>query len=172
MNIAQKYFDGLKKVYYENGGETQWDRFEKAAHGASEEDIGKLREFYPDIPNSLLQLLKIADGTYWRKYGEETVALLFLGSDIEEFPYYLLSARQIMGTKDNFQTWGDYLSTREYDDIPVDEGICDNFGNLCWLHFSDCMNNGGSSQLFIDFSPSTKGKKGRFCAIFMILINW
>ncbi|MEI6865261.1 SMI1/KNR4 family protein [Flavicella sp.] len=30
-----------------------------------------------------------------------------------------------------------------------------------WLHFSDCINNGGTSQLFIDFSPSTKGKKGQ-----------
>ena len=30
-----------------------------------------------------------------------------------------------------------------------------------WLHFSDCMNNGGTSQLFIDFSPSEKGVKGQ-----------
>ena len=32
---------------------------------------------------------------------------------------------------------------------------------MCWLHFSDCMNNGGTSQLFIDFSPSEKGVKGQ-----------
>ncbi len=57
--------------------------------------------------------------------------------------------------------WGDYLITREYDDVPVDEGICDDFDKLCWLHFSDCMNNGGTSRLFIDFSPSAKGKKGQ-----------
>ena len=30
-----------------------------------------------------------------------------------------------------------------------------------WLHFSDCMNNAGTSQLFIDFSPSEKGVKGQ-----------
>ena len=30
-----------------------------------------------------------------------------------------------------------------------------------WLHFSDCANNGGTSQLFIDFSPSEKGVKGQ-----------
>ena len=29
------------------------------------------------------------------------------------------------------------------------------------MHFSDCMNNGGSSQLFIDFSPSDKGIVGQ-----------
>ena len=161
MNIAQKYVDGLKKAYYENGGEKQWNNFEKVMHGASKGDIEKLRVLYPDIPSSLLQLLEIVDGTYWRKYAEEEVNLIFLGSDIEEYPYYLLSAQQKIDTKDNFRKWGDYLINREFDDIPVDEGICDDLDKLCWLHFSDCVNNGGTSQLFIDFSPSAKGKKGQ-----------
>lgn len=161
MNIAQKYVDGLKKAYYENGGEKQWNNFEKVMHGASKGDIDKLRVLYPDIPNSLLQLLEIVDGTYWRKYAEEEVTLIFLGSDIEEYPYYLLSAQQMIDTKDKFRKWGDYLINREFDDIPVDEGICDDLDKLCWLHFSDCVNNGGTSQLFIDFSPLAKGKKGQ-----------
>ncbi len=161
MNIAQKYIEGLKMAYYENGGKKQWDNFEKIMHGSSKEDLEKLQVLYPDVPDSLLQLLSIVDGTYWRKYAGEKVTLLFLGSDMEEYPYYLLSAQQIMDTKDNFQKWGDYLITREYDDIPVDEGVCDDLNKLCWLHFSDCMNNGGTSQLFIDFSPSAKGKKGQ-----------
>ncbi len=161
MNIAQKYINGLKKAYYKIGGEKQWDHFEKVMHGANKEDVEKLQMLYPDIPESLLQLLKIVDGTYWRKYGKEEVALLFLGSDMEEYPYYLLSAQQMIDTKDNFRVWGDYLIHREYDDIPVDDGICDDFDKLCFLHFSDCFNNGGTSQLFIDFSPSEKGKKGQ-----------
>lgn len=161
MNIAQKYVDGLKKSYYEKGGEKQWNDFEKVMHGASKEDIKKLRDLYPDIPDSLLQLLEIVDGTYWRNYADKEVRLLFLGSDMEEYPYYLLSAQQIMDTKDDFSEWGDYLINREFDDILVDEGICDNLDKLYWLHFSDCMNNGGTSQLFIDFSPSAKGKKGQ-----------
>lgn len=161
MGIAQKYIDGLKKAYYENGGEKQWNDFEKIMHGASKEDIEKLLVLYPDIPDSLLQLLEIVDGTYWRKYAEKEVALLVLGSDMEEYPYYLLSAQQMVDTKDNFRKWGDYLITREFDDILVDEGVCDDMDKLCWLHFSDCMNNGGTSQLFIDFSPSAKGKKGQ-----------
>lgn len=66
-----------------------------------------------------------------------------------------------MDTKDDFRKWGDYLITREFDDISVDEGICDDLNKLCWLHFADCVNNGGTSQLFIDFSPSSKGKKGQ-----------
>ena len=161
MNIAQKYVDGLKKAYYDSGGEKQWNNFEKVMHGASKEDLENLRVLYPDIPDSLLQLLEIIDGTYWRKYGEEEVALFFLGSDMDEYPYYLLSAQQMMEPEEDFREWGDYLINREFDDIPVDEGICDDFDKLCWLHFSDCMNNGGTSQLFIDFSPSKKGKKGQ-----------
>ena len=86
MNIAQKYVDGLKKAYYEIGGKKQWDHFEKLMHGASTETIKKLQTYYPEIPNSLLQLLQITDGTYWNKYEAETAALLFLGSDIEEYP--------------------------------------------------------------------------------------
>lgn len=161
MKIAQKYVEGLKRTYYELGGEKQWQFLEQTSHGAAAEDIEKLRAMYPDIPESLVQLLQIVDGTYWRKYGENTVHQLFLGSDLEGFPYFLLSAQQIMQTKDNFKVWGDELIYREYDDIPVDDGITDNFEQLCWLHFSDCMNNGGSSQLFIDFTPSAKGKKGQ-----------
>lgn len=161
MSIAQKYMEGLKKAYFENGGEKQWDHFEKIMHGASKEDLEKLRELYPDIPDSLVQLLEMVDGTYWRKYAEEEITLFFLGSDMEEYPYYLLSAQQMMDTEEGFRMWGDYLINREYDDIPVDEGICDDFDKLCWLHFSDCMNNGGTSQLFIDFTPSAKGKKGQ-----------
>lgn len=161
MNIAQKYVDGLKKSYYKKGGEKKWNDFEKVMHGASKEDIKKLRDLYPDIPDSLLQLLEIVDGTYWRNYADKEVRLLFLGSDMEEYPYYLLSAQQIIDTKDDFCEWGDFLINREFDDIFVDEGICDNLDKLYWLHFSDCMNNGGTSQLFIDFSPSAKGKKGQ-----------
>lgn len=130
-------------------------------HGASTETIKKLQTYYPEIPNSLLQLLQITDGTYWNKYEAETAALLFLGSDIEEYPYYLLSAQQIIDTKDRIQTWGNHLITRKFENILVDEGICNKPDDLCLLHFSDCTNNGGTSQLFIDFSPSAKGKKGQ-----------
>ncbi len=139
MNIAQKYVKGLKKAYYENGGEMQWDNFENVVYGASKGDMKKLQELYPDIPNSLLQLLEMVDGTYWREYAEEKVTLLFLGSDMEEYPYFLLSARQMMDTKDDFRAWGDYLINREFDDIPVDEGICDDLGKLC-VTFTTRMN--------------------------------
>ncbi len=39
MNIAQKYIEGLKMAYYENGSKKQWDNFEKIMHGSSKEDL-------------------------------------------------------------------------------------------------------------------------------------
>jgi len=50
---------------------------------------------------------------------------------------------------------------RKYEKVHIDEKITDQPYSLKWLHFSDCMNNGGTSQLFIDFSPSEKGTKGQ-----------
>jgi len=44
-----------------------WDNFEKIKEGASEEDIKKLKEEYPEVPDSLIELLKNVDGTYFRK---------------------------------------------------------------------------------------------------------
>lgn len=90
-------------------------------HGAAKEDLEQLKGVYPDIPDSLLRLLEIVDGTYWRKYADEKIALPFLGSDVEEYPYFLLSAQQMIETKDDFLTWGDYLIDREFDDVPVDD---------------------------------------------------
>lgn len=160
MNIAQKYIDGLKKAYYENNGEKQWNDFEKVVHGASGDDLAKLRSLYPCIPDSLLQLLEIVDGTYWREYAGEKITFCFLGSDIEEYPYYLLSAEQMSHREDS--DWlEDYIDREFEDDVEIDEKITDNADEMCWLHFSDCWNNGGTSQLFIDFSPSAKGIKGQ-----------
>lgn len=160
MGIARQYLEGLKQAYCENGGEKLWNAFEKAAHGARKEDLERLRELYPDIPDSLLELLKVVDGTYWREYAGEEIAFYFLGSDIEEYPYYLLSAKQIRETKDEIDWLAGYIN-REFDDIEIDEKIIDRADKMRWLHFSDCMNNGGTSQLFIDFSPSSRGVKGQ-----------
>ena len=160
--LARAYFDGLKAAYYSYDGQEIWDRFASVVHGADQRDLDRLTALYPDAPESLIELLRLVDGTYFRVYSKEQVILLALGSDMEEYPYYLLSVQQMIETKDEFGEWADYFITREYGDgIPVDEGVCDDLDKLDWLHFSDCCNNGGTSQLFIDFSPSAKGKKGQ-----------
>lgn len=81
-----------------------------------------------------------------------------MGSDVSEYPYYLLSAQEMC--ESDFDWIASYIN-REYDEVVIDEKIIDKSDKLCWLHFSDCMNNGGTSQLFIDFSPSSIGTKGQ-----------
>lgn len=160
MNIVKDYIKGLKKAYYENGAGKQWEDFERVVHGASQDDIEKLRALYPELPDSLAQLLCIVDGTYWRTYHDHEIHFYFLGSDVEGYPYYLLSAKQMMEMED-FGWLTDYIDREFGDAVEIDERIIDCAELMRWLHFSDCMNNGGTSQLFIDFSPSSKGVKGQ-----------
>lgn len=160
-SIAEQYITGLKKAYNENQGKESWDQFEKIKHGLAEENIKKLRAIYPGIPEALIDLLKYVDGTYWREYQGQKIAFYFLGSDMEEYPYYLLSSGEIIENHDlAVKYYKDYIE-REYDEVDIDERITHTTEGMQWLHFSDCMNNGGTSQLFIDFSPSEKGTKGQ-----------
>lgn len=160
MDTVQNYITGLKKAYADSGAGEKWAHFERIAHGADRADIEKLRTAYPETPDCLIELLNYVDGTYHREYAGERTALYFLGSDVEGYPYYLLSAEQ-MTEKEDMEWLFDFVNRKFGDAVSIDERITDNARGLCWLHFSDCMNNGGSSQLFIDFSPSSKGKKGQ-----------
>jgi len=161
MEIVQKYLAGLEKAYFDNGAKETWEHFEKIKHGATREDIEKIKSLYPEVPNSFISLLEFVDGTYWREYKGEEIILYFLGSDVEEYPYYLLSSREIVENQNlAIKCYSDYIE-RKYEKVHIDEKITDQPYSLKWLHFSDCMNNGGTSQLFIDFSPSEKGTKGQ-----------
>ena len=161
MDTVEQYLFGLKNAYFHNGGNETWEHFEKIKHGATKEDIEKLKNVYPDIPDVLISLLEYVDGTYWREYAGEEITLYFLGSDVEEYPYYLLSSKNIIENQNQaVEYFSDYIE-RKYDDVKIDEKITNKADKLKWLHFSDCMNNGGTSTLFIDFSPSEKGKKGQ-----------
>ncbi len=161
MEIVKQYLAGLEKAYFDNGAKETWGHFEKIKHGATKEDIEKIKSLYPEVPNSLISLLEFVDGTYWREYKGEKITLYFLGSDVEEYPYYLLSSREIIENQNQaIQYYSDYIE-RKYEEVDIDEKITNHPNSLKWLHFSDCMNNGGTSQLFIDFSPSEKGTKGQ-----------
>ena len=164
MTLVEQYLEGLKQAYIDNGGEEAWQNLMATAHGATEADLQLLRNRYPQVPESLLDLLRRIDGTYWREYEKGTVSDLILGADEEmgDYPYYLLSAKQIVATQNEaFDFYADYIN-REYEEVEIDNRITSDASQLHnWLHFSDCMNNGGTSQLFIDFSPSAIGKVGQ-----------
>ena len=125
MNIAEKYIEELKKAYYKNGGKEYWDKFEKIKIGATKENIKKIKEEFPETPDSLIELLKIVDGTYHREYQGEKITFYFLGSDVMGYPYYLLSSSQILeNKKDGYCLFGGYIDG-VYEDVEVDEKITD-----------------------------------------------
>lgn len=161
MSTAEKYITGLKEAYLNNNATEDWNHFDSIKHGSAKEDLEKLRNLFPDIPQSLIELLQYVDGTYWREYQGEEIAFYFLGSDLGEYPYYLLSSGEMIENQNLAKDYySDYIN-REFDGVEIDERINNKTEDLKWLHFSDCMNNGGTSQLFVDFSPSEKGKRGQ-----------
>lgn len=162
------YIQKLKEAYTKCGLEKQWDHLFDIAHGVSEEDKRLLLKEYPAFPKALMEILEIIDGTYWRKYRNEKVTYYFFGSDVDngEYPYFLFSAKDIINNKDAASNFGDlFYGSLEGPDERfgpfVDDRILMDADQLKWLNFSDCMNNGGTSSLFIDFTPSEKGKKGQ-----------
>lgn len=162
MNTTvEKYISGLKNAYFENNGIDSWEHFEKVKHGLTKKDIENLTNAYPNIPNALIGLLEYVDGTYWREYAGEEITFFFLGSDMFEYPYYLLSSKEIIENQNQaVEYYSDYIE-RKYDEVEMDDKITYKVNEIKWLHFSDCMNNGGTSQLYVDFSPSEKGKIGQ-----------
>ncbi|WP_342644702.1 hypothetical protein [Mucilaginibacter sp. CSA2-8R] len=92
---VQQYLSGLQQAYAQNNGQALWHHFEQIKQGAAPANLKKLRQLYNDVPDALLSLLSYADGTYHREYAGEKIAFYLLGSDVEEYPYYLLSSGQI-----------------------------------------------------------------------------
>lgn len=154
---VELFLDGLKERLSED------DRLSLSyATGASATQLARLKRRYPYCPESLLELLSLINGTYWQEYEEHTITVLMLGSDVFEYPYYLKSVEQIL-EENNYgdsinEIYGDYD-----DDMPelVDNAIDPDINIDLWLCFSDCMNNGGTSRLYIDFNPAKTGKPGQ-----------
>lgn len=156
MDLVNKFLNGLRAALSTDDLETL-----NKACGATKEDIDTLRSEYPNCPESLISFLEKIDGTYWRKYGENKVAVCILGSDVEEYPYYLLSTQQMLESSKEEEDVS-YLLEYQDDEDAVDSKI--NPKGLLpgtYIHFSDCMNNGGTSRLYIDFNPSDEGVCGQ-----------
>jgi len=130
--------------------------------GATGTQLEQLKARFPQCPATLIELLSRINGTYWQPYGDKEVCLLMLGSDVLEYPYYLKSVEQIVGPSlydgSINQIYGDDLI--EMSGL-TGEGIDPDIDIGQWLCFSDCMNNGGTSQLYIDFNPAPGGVSGQ-----------
>lgn len=158
MNIVDHYLTGLRQAMPPE------PLAELAlASGASAEQLDSLRQAYPLCPDSLLRLLGHYNGTYYQEYAGGMVLVYMLGSDVFEYPYYLSSVAQILEDRQANQRsiadiYGHYLEDDPgIVDARIDAGIKQG-QRLC---FSHCMNNGGSSRLYVDFTPTASGKVGQ-----------
>jgi hypothetical protein len=151
MPLALHYLAELKKI---SAARNIHDF--KYTHGASPEDMERLRQAYPDTPQSLLDLLSELDGAYYRKYGYRKICLHVFGGIT---PYYLNSVAQILNNNIKYSI-ADLYEEECLDEV-VGPGIDPHQPLGRMLHFSDCTNNGGSSQLYIDFNPAQEGRKGQ-----------
>jgi hypothetical protein len=134
--------------------------------GASATDRQRLRDRWPQVPDSLVDLLGRIDGTHYRAYPGGEVCVPMLGSDLGSYPYYLRSIEQIFEDTAQWDSWGEsirsiYEEWLEEDanilgagidaDLPMGQRLC----------FAHCVNNGGTSMLYLDFDPAPGGVVGQ-----------
>lgn len=158
MNLVDRFLSGLIPRLPEDDA-PQWAWTE----GASEADLQRLRAQWPQVPDSLVELLSRVDGTHFRNYPKGEVCVLMLGSDVGDYPYYLRSIAQIF---EDQQQWDDsirsiYEEWLEEDPEILGVGIDADLPMSRRLCFSHCMNNGGTSMLYLDFDPAPGGSVGQ-----------
>ena len=158
MNIVDHYLAGL----YQALPQQCIDDLELAS-GAGAQQLAQLRQAYPLCPEALLQLLRKYNGTYHQPYVGGNVSVYLLGSDVYEYPYYFSSVEQMLADRQANQRsiadiYGHYL---QEDPGIVDARIDATIVQGRRLCFSHCMNNGGSSRLYLDFTPAAAGKVGQ-----------
>lgn len=158
MTLVETYLAGLHQALPQE----DLDQL-KLAHGASPADLQKLVERYPHCPASLLELLGKIDGTHFRDYPGGTITVLMLGSDVYEYPYYLSSVQQILEEADAHTQSIARIYEGYLDEEPdlIGPGIDATLPMNRRLCFSQCMNNGGTSVLYIDFDPAPGGTPGQ-----------
>jgi len=158
MNLVERFLSGLIPRLPEDDA-PQWAWTE----GASDADLQRLRAQWPQVPDSLVELLSRVDGTHFREYPKGEVCVLMLGSDVGDYPYYLRSIGQIF---EDQQQWDDSIRSiyEEWlDEEPeiLGAGIDGDLPMNRRLCFSHCMNNGGTSMLYLDFDPAPGGSVGQ-----------
>ncbi|MBD3680543.1 SMI1/KNR4 family protein [Stenotrophomonas sp. Br8] len=158
MNLVDRFLSGLTPRLPEDDA-PQWAWTE----GASDADLQRLRAQWPQVPASLVELLSRVDGTHFRQYPKGEVCVLMLGSDVGDYPYYLRSVAQIF---EDQQQWDDSIRSiyEEWlDEEPeiLGAGIDADLPMSRRLCFSHCMNNGGTSMLYLDFDPAPGGNVGQ-----------
>jgi hypothetical protein len=160
MTLAETYLEGLHKALNAEGNAAL-----SHATGATKAQLDALRAAYPLCPTSLFELLGHINGTYHQNYGDMRIGVLMLGSDVGTYPYYLLSTDQIL-EEATAKFSGESIAEIYGDDVNKDDELVDPRIDALLpmnrrLCFSHCMNNGGTSQLYVDFNPTVTGRVGQ-----------
>lgn len=161
MNLVDRFLSGLATRLPEDDAPI-WGWVE----AASSTDLQRLRERWPQLPASLLDLLGRVDGTHFRRYPGGEVTLAMLGSDLGSYPYYLRSVEQIFEDSAQWDSWGEsirsiYEEWLDEDPAILGQGIDADLPMGQRLCFSHCVNNGGTSVLYLDFDPAPGGTVGQ-----------
>ncbi|WP_295471861.1 SMI1/KNR4 family protein [uncultured Pseudomonas sp.] len=158
MSIVDTYLNGLYQAL--PAEELQQLQL---SHGASPTDLQALQAAYPQVPASLLELLGRIDGTHYREYPGGEICVLILGSDVFEYPYYLSSVAQILEEAGKYRDSIAEIYEAYLDEDPelLGAGIDPQVPMNRRLCFSHCMNNGGTSRLYLDFDPAPGGSVGQ-----------
>lgn len=158
MSIVETYLNGLYQAL--PAEELQQLQL---SHGASPTDLQALQAAYPQVPTSLLELLGRIDGTHYREYPGGEICVLILGSDVFEYPYYLSSVAQILEEAGKYKDSIAEIYEAYLDEDPelLGAGIDPQVPMNRRLCFSHCMNNGGTSRLYLDFDPAPGGSVGQ-----------
>ena len=159
MNLIDIHLHKIEQALSEEE-RSEW----AAIQGATDDELERLLHVYPQCPPLLISLLRRIGGTYHQQYPEGCVLQPILGSDVgEDFGYYLLSCDDMLNERQYDQTiadgYGDALDDPELIDVAAE--IDTHTRSSHWLCFAHCINNGGTSRLYIDFTPTEKGSVGQ-----------
>ena len=161
MDIVDHYLAGLRQAL-PPGPLARLD----GASGATAAQLQTLLQAFPRCPASLLALLGQLNGTHWDddEDGRDT-AVLVLGADpaMGSYPYFLRSVEQILEDRQLYpdsivEIYGDPAGRAC---VVPGSGIDAEASGRQRLCFAHCMNNGGTSMLYLDFAPAAGGVCGQ-----------
>lgn len=155
--IAHRYFSLLRKKYKEENSKL-WDSGKDLYQGASEEDIHALLKVYPNIPKSVIDLLKIIDGTWDTRHEKGLINLPMFTTVEAGVPLHLLSAKQMITNKEIAKKQIKYCVNTG---ASFDKFINNDIENINMLPLAFSEFDYGSCELYIDFHPSDEGDVGQ-----------
>ncbi|WP_424950029.1 SMI1/KNR4 family protein [Deinococcus sp.] len=145
MSVSQSW-QQLKEVFFRLNPEAP--RLFRA--GATRGERSRLQQFFPELPESIYQLLGTNNGEERRSYGEMMFGFRLL--DIDGMLHIQEAWNQIADEQD-----GDENNEIEGVVFPEDAGKADYFSRQ-YLVFAD---NGAGDSLVMDLAPGAKGTPGQ-----------